>query len=121
MAPIYKYMIIFGLIGFVLGYILTYTCVDNTMKSSKEYEKYLVDKAKADTSIMLRNEIIKKIAAENTGLISDTIAISKQRDFYKSKSDSLIKHIKRLTKVVVKPQDYKEASEWAKQHNSSLK
>jgi len=121
MAPIYKYIIIFTVVGFTLGFTLTYTCLDNTMKSSKEYEKYLVDKANADTSIMLRNEIIQKIASENTALISDTIAISKERDFYKNKSDSLMKHIKRLTKVVIKPQDYKEASEWVKQHNSSLK
>ena len=113
MAPIYKYIILFGVTGFILGYVLTYSFVDNTRKSNIKVQKLAIELAKKDTLVMIYQVAFEKLGNEN-------VSLNQERDLYKGKFDTSLTHIVELSKPVVNKKDIKEALQWVEHYNSEL-
>lgn len=114
MKPIYKYMILFGIIGFILGFATTYVSVDNTYTSAKVIQDYKVREAARDTLLDIYKLELEVVTKEKLSLIEE-------RDNYKSKLDTSFAHIAELSKPIVKKKDINEALKWIEEQNASVK
>ncbi len=111
MKPIYKYLLVFGVTGFTLGFILTYFCIDNTYSSSEKVQKLTLEFAKKDTLVQIYQASIKKID-------EDLVKTQKDRDFYKGKTDTLLKYSIELANPKVTKRDKTDMILWIQEQNS---